>query len=109
VYKIILVALLLFLPQYANSQQVDPTKPFGAVASVSTTTNSSEKSTRLVLQSVIKSNNNKKAIINGQVLNIGDKYKGFALIAINANGVVLDSPQGRMELSLFSSVIANSQ
>jgi len=107
VYKIILVALLLFLPQYVNSQQVDPTKPFGAVASVST--NSSEKSTRLVLQSVINSNNNKKAIINGQVLNVGDKYKGFALIAINANGVVLDSPQGRMELSLFSSVIANSQ
>ncbi|MBA6329103.1 hypothetical protein H4J46_14340 [Colwellia sp. MB02u-6] len=106
-YKIILVALLLFLPQYANSQQVDPTKPFGAVASVST--NISKKSTRLVLQSVIKSNNNKKAIINGQVLNVGDKYKGFALIAINANGVVLDSPQGRMELSLFSSVIANSQ
>ncbi|MFT5814510.1 MAG: MSHA biogenesis protein MshK [Psychroserpens sp.] len=106
-YKIILVVLLLFLPQYANSQQVDPTKPFGAVASAST--NSSEKSTRLVLQSVIKNNNNKKAIINGQVLNVGDKYKGFALIAINANGVVLDSPQGRMELSLFSSVIANSQ
>ncbi|MFT6194295.1 MAG: hypothetical protein ACJASU_001195 [Cognaticolwellia sp.] len=106
-YKIILVALLLSLPQYANSQQLDPTKPFGAVALVST--NSSEKSTRLVLQSVIKSNNNKKAIINGQVLNVGDKYKGFALIAINANGVVLDSPQGKMELSLFSSVIANSQ
>jgi MSHA biogenesis protein MshK len=107
VYKIILVALLLFLSQYANSQQADPTKPFRAVASGST--NNSEKSTGLVLQSVIKSNNNKKAIINGQVLNVGDKYKGFALIAINANGVVLDSPQGRMELSLFSSVIANSQ
>jgi len=108
VYKIILVALMLFLPQYANSQQVDPTKPFGAVVSVSTT-NSNEKIKTLVLQSVIKSNNNKKAIINGQVLNVGDKYKGFALIAINPNGVVLDSPQGRMELSLFSSVIANSQ
>ncbi|TWX72721.1 hypothetical protein [Colwellia sp. C1TZA3] len=104
-YKIILVALLLFLPQYANSQQVDPTKPFGAVASA----NSSEKSTTLILQSVIQSNNNKKAIINGQVLNVGDKYKSFALIAINANGVVLDSPQGRMELSLFSGVIVNSQ
>jgi len=107
VYKIILVALLLSLPQYANSQQVDPTKPFGAVAAAPSKSN--EQSTRLVLQSVIKNNNNKKAIINGQVLNVGDKYKGFALIAINANRVVLDSPQGRMELSLFSSVIANSQ
>ena len=106
-YKIILVALLLFSPQYANSQQVDPTRPFGEVTLVST--NSSEQSTTLVLQSVIKSNNKKKAIINGQVLAVGDKYKGFALIKINANGVVLDSPQGRMELSLFSGVIANSQ
>lgn len=104
-YKIIFFALVLFLSQYANSQQVDPTKPFGAVTSA----NSSEKSTTLTLQSVIRSDNNKKAIINGQVLNIGDKYKGFALIAINAKGVVLDSPQGRMELSLFSGVIANSQ
>jgi hypothetical protein len=107
VYKIILVVLLLSLTQYANCQQLDPTKPFGAVAAASN--NSSKKITRLVLQSVIKNNNNEKAIINGQVLNVGDKYKGFALIAINANGVVLDSPQGRMELPLFSSVIANSQ
>jgi hypothetical protein len=93
------------MPQYANSQQVDPTRPFGAVASA----NSIEKRATLVLQSIIQSKNKKKAIINGQVLNVGDKYKGFNVIAINANGVVLDSPQGRMELSLFSGVIANSQ
>ncbi len=104
-FKIMLVLLILLLPQYVSSQQVDPTKPFGAVASGGR----DKKDTALVLQSVIQSNNHKKAIINGQVLNIGDKYNGFELIAINANGVVLDSPQGRMELSLFSGVIANSK
>jgi len=97
--------LLLVIAQYANSQQVDPTRPFGATAAVQ----SSEKTTALVLQSVIQSGNNKKAIINGQVLNVGEKYKGFELISINSKGVVLDSPQGQMELSLFSGVIANSQ
>jgi len=93
------------MSQCAKGQQVDPTRPFGVVASA----NSSEKRAALVLQSIIQGNNKKKAIINGQVLNVGDKYKGFDLIAINANGVVLDSPQGRMELLLFSGVIANSK
>ena len=104
-FKIILTALLLLLAQVAHGQQADPTRPFGAVAS----DNSRENKATLVLQSVIQSDNSRKAIINGRVLNIGDKYNGFELIAINANGVVLDSPQGRMELSLFSGVIANSK
>lgn len=104
-FKIILVLGLLFLPRYVKSQQVDPTRPFSSEASA----DAGEKSTRLVLQSVIQSDNNKKAIINGQVLNLGDKYQGFELIVISSKGVVLDSPQGKMELSLFSGVIANSQ
>jgi len=107
VYKISLILLLLFLSQYVNGQQVDPTKPFGAVASSSSS--DSEKSTQLILQSIIQRGGNKKAIIDGKVLNVGDKYKGFELITINSKGVVLDSPQGRMELSLFSGVIANSK
>ncbi|MGB2742179.1 MAG: agglutinin biogenesis protein MshK [Cognaticolwellia sp.] len=103
-YKIIIAFLLSFLSQYASCQQVDPTMPFGAVAS----TSGNEKITVLVLQSIIKSDI-KKAIIDGQILNVGDKYKGFELIEINSNGVVLNSAQGRMELSLFSGVIANSK
>lgn len=100
-----MILLLLFCSEYANGQQVDPTKPFGAVAA----SNSNEKSTPLTLQSIIQRDGNKKAIIDGKVLNVGDEYKGFQLIAISSKGVVLDSPQGRMELSLFSGVIANSK
>lgn len=100
-----MILLLLFCSEYANGQQVDPTKPFGAVAA----SNSREKDTPLTLQSVIQRDGKKKAIINGKVLNVGDKYKGFQLITISSKGVVLDSPQGRMELSLFSGVIANSK
>ncbi len=104
-FKVILVLLLLVLPQYVSSQQIDPTKPFGAVVS----TSSGGESNRLILQSIIQSDSNKKAIIDGQMFSVGDKYKGFELIIINSKGVVLDSPQGRMELSLFSGVIANSK
>lgn len=99
------IALLLLLQAFiASGQQTDPTRPFGAVASVN---QSGEKKSVFVLQSVIQSNDMKKAVINGQVLNLGETYKGFELIAINSKGVVLQSSQGRMELSLFSGVIAN--
>lgn len=100
-----MILLLLLYCEYVNAQQVDPTKPFGAIAA----SNSSERSTSLTLQSIIQRDGKKKAIINGKVLNVGDKYKGFQLITISSKGVVLDSPQGRMELSLFSGVIANSK
>ena len=93
------------MSQFANSQQVDPTKPFGT----SVSPQGKEKKSALVLQSIIQVDSRKKAIINDQLLNVGDIYNGFELILINANGVVLESPQGRMELSLFSGVIANSQ
>lgn len=104
-YKIMFVLCFLFISNYVNSQQVDPTRPFGKVVSA----NSSEKSATLVLQSIIESNNKRKAIINGKALNVGDNYNEFNVIVISKNGVVLDSPQGRMELSLFSGVIANSK
>ena len=99
-YKIILVLCFLFISNYVNGQQIDPTRPFGEIATSNST---------LVLQSIIERNKKRKAIINGQALSVGDKYNGFNLIAISKNGVVLDSPQGRMELSLFSGVIANSK
>ncbi len=98
---------MLLLPLTVRGQQVDPTRPFGAIGS--SAFSSGEKKDGLVLQSIIQSQQSKKALINGKVLVVGDVYKGFELIAINSKGVVLHSPQGRMELSLFSGVIAKSK
>lgn len=97
--------MILLLPFTASSRESDPTRPFGAIASA----NSSAKKSALVLQSIIKSKQAKKAVINGQVLTVGETYKGYKLVSINSKGVVLESSQGRMELSLFSGVIANSK
>jgi hypothetical protein len=97
------MVLLILLPLIASGQQLDPTRPFGAVVSV----NSEEKKPALVLQSIIQRNQSQKAVINGQVLIVGDKFQDFELVAIHSKGVVLHSSQGRMELSLFSGVIAN--
>lgn len=98
---------MLLLPLTTNSQQVDPTRPFGALGASSFS--DSEKKNVLVLQSIIQSQQSKKAVINGQVMVVGDVYKGFELTTIDSKGVVLHSPQGRMKLSLFSGVIAKSK
>ncbi len=101
-------ALLLFLlPLAVNGQQVDPTRPFGISASSSYSDD--EKKNDIVLQSIIQSQQLKKAVINGKTLIVGDVYKGYEVTAINSKRVVLHSPQGRMELSLFSGVIAKSK
>jgi hypothetical protein len=99
--------LISLLPLTTSSQQVDPTRPFGAL--VSSPFGNGEKKNGLVLQSIIQTQQSKKALVNGKMLMIGDVYKGFELIAINSKGVVLHSSQGRMELSLFSGVIAKSK
>ncbi|SEK96210.1 hypothetical protein SAMN05216262_104107 [Colwellia chukchiensis] len=102
-YKVNCVLLLLLLPLSVSGQQLDPTRPFGIVAE----SQGGESSPTLILQSIIQSEASSKAIINGQVLKLGDSYRDFELISINSTGVVLDTPQGRKELSLFSGVIAN--
>ncbi len=93
------------MPLAASGQQTDPTRPFGAVKSSSY----SEKKSALMLQSIIQSGQSKKAVINGQVLNVGDVYKGFELIAISSKGVVLQPSQSTGEISLSSALIANSK
>lgn len=102
-YKFSTALLILFLSVTASSQQVDPTRPFGVSASAKNT----EQKSALVLQSIIQRGQEKKAVINGKILKIGDRYKDFELMAINSKGVVLQSSQSKMELSLFSGVIAN--
>ena len=49
------------MSHYGQSQQVDPTKPFGYIASAK----AKDQSNVLVLQSIIQSNQTKKAVIKG--------------------------------------------
>ena len=104
-FKYLVISLALLLPNIVFAKQVDPTRPFGAQSVYQADTPSS----KLALQSIIRSHNDKKAVINGVVLKVGDKYKGYELMSISSKGVMLKSSQGKMELSLFSGVIANSK
>lgn len=108
--KCLLISFLLLISLCVESQELDPTKPLGITVS----TRVSNKNTKIkgddwVLQSIIKINKTKKAVVDGKILNIGDKYNGFELKKINSKSVVFNSSQSQKELFLFSSIIVNSK
>lgn len=76
----------------------DPTRPlFGGVQ-----TNKVKNKSRLILQSVIKRNKQLSVVINGKLLNQGDKISGYQVSHIKPNQVTLVSEDKRLLLSLFS-------
>jgi len=77
----------------------DPTKPLFGVA---TPTVTAKVKSALVLQSVIKSGQSYKAVINGKLLNQGEMVLTYKITDIQATSVVLVSPEKRLVLSLFS-------
>lgn len=76
----------------------DPTKPLFGQAVVSP----AKIKSRLVLQSIIKSNNHHKVVINGKLLNQGDVISGYRVKKITTGKVLLVSDEKRLELALFT-------
>jgi len=101
VVSICVVISLLSL--VAAAQQVDPTKPFG---SSGYTDAKSKKIDKLILQSIVKQSSEKNAIISGKLLKVGDKIGKYKLKRIKTNSVILMSADNKIELSLFSDVVA---
>jgi hypothetical protein len=98
----------MFIGLFASivaAQQTDPTRPFGDQA----TRYVGDKTPAFVLQSIMSKADNQTVVINGEIMKLGDKIKGFELISINPKGVILASSQRKMELSLFSGVVVKSQ
>lgn len=104
-FRFNVLMLIMLCSVSVSAQQLDPTRPFGSVARDAYTV----KKAAFKLQSIIKTANSKKAVINGKVVAKGESYKGYVVVEITNKSVVLDSPQGRKKLSLFSGVIAKSQ
>jgi ribosome-associated protein YbcJ (S4-like RNA binding protein) len=97
VINVVLLLLIISasLPAKASS---DPTKPlFGHATSQVAKTQS-----RLVLQSVISSGNQYKAVINGQIVKKNEAISGYKIKEITPGKVVLASQNKRIVLSLFT-------
>jgi len=99
-------ALFLCHSLAVNAQQVDPTKPF---TQRGVNTAQTAIFNKLTLQSIIKQNLEKNAIISNKRLKVGDKIGEYTLQKINTNSVILKSADKQIELSLFSDVMAKSK
>lgn len=86
---------------------IDPTKPLIANKEVYEV----KQQSRLVLQSIILNNqqNNKKAIVSGKLMSVGDMLYGFKLREINKKSVVLASAEREITLTLFSEDVVKTQ
>lgn len=92
-----------------SAQNNDPTKPL--LASGFSSISKAEASTKaeLILESIIHGFEVHTAVINGQVLKVGDFIRQYELIAVNNTSVVLRSAEKRLKLSVFSSVVVKSK
>jgi hypothetical protein len=102
VFKWLLIGLTLAV-SVVKAQEVDPTQPFGAEKSRATS-----KRSALVLQSIIYSTVQPKAVINGRVLMEGSSILGYKVVKINNQTVELRSENKRLTLPLFTHSVSEA-
>jgi len=91
--------MILCLSYVANSwASYDPTKPLFGTATV----NKAKQYSPLVLQTIIKKNQQYKAVINGKLLSQGDSILGYKVKRISVNNALLIKSDKRIKLSLFT-------
>ena len=92
-----------------SAQNNDPTKPLSASVFSSITKAQASTKAELILESIIHGVEVHTAVINGQVLKVGDFIRQYELVAVNNTSVVLRSAEKRLKLSVFSSVVVKSK
>lgn len=81
----------------------DPTRP-SMLIDIPVAANGVADSPSIGLQSIIISSKRRAAIINGEMVELGNKQGDAKLIEVNEGNVVLQDAQGRQVLSLFPDV-----
>jgi hypothetical protein len=113
VFKSITFSSLYFIVLLATSsvdaQDVDPTKPLSGASLSSTSKAEVTTKAALTLESIVHGFEVHTAVINGQVLKVGDFISQYELVAVNNTSVVLRSAEKRLKLSVFSSVVVKSK
>ena len=94
----VMVVVLLSSTTFVADAASDPTKPlFGQVVAPTAKVKS-----RLVLQSIIKSDKGFKVVINGKLLTQGGVISGYKIKTISSQKVLLVSDERQLKLSLFT-------
>ncbi|MFT5298477.1 MAG: MSHA biogenesis protein MshK [Colwellia sp.] len=99
----------MFMTLSVSAQNNDPTKPLSASGFSSISKAEASTKAELILESIIHGFEVHTAVINGQVLKIGDFIRQYELIAVNNTSVVLRSAEKRLKLSVFSRVVVKSK
>ena len=95
---------LCFFGTAAYGELIDPTAPTNYTAEAS----SSERTVEIVnytLQAILISESNKIAVINDNVVKIGDTVGEEAVTAIDSHKVTLVGARGELELKLFENSV----
>lgn len=101
--------IILFTTFSVSARNNDPTKPLSAGASSSISKASTTTKAELILESIVHGFEVHTAVINGQVLKVGDFIRQYELVAVNNTSVVLRSAEKRLKLSVFSNVVVKSK
>jgi len=101
--------IVLFATFSASGQNVDPTKPLSAGSFSSNSKAGKATKEKLVLESIVHGFEVHTAVINGQVLKVGDFILQYKLVAVNNTSVVLRSAEKSLKLSVFSGVVVKSK
>ena len=97
--------LLIGFCNFANAA-LDPTQP---AASAATAASAGTAETALVLQSIVRGGRQTQAVINGQVLHVGDELGGAKLQAIYSHSVVLERQGQQQVLRLVEPILKPSR
>lgn len=97
-YKLLIMLVIGFVFSSFSYASIDPTKPLFGVKQSS----KAVEQQKLVLQSIVVSNGNRKAIVSGQLVQKGDRIEQYKVINIDKNLVKLESSEGQMTLKLFA-------
>jgi hypothetical protein len=104
---IVFTLMILFVTTatYATDRGLDPTRPLSGSKNANSEIRNSKN---LILESIFHGSHGEKThvvVINGKTMKVNDTIGEYRLVAVNDESVVLRSPEKRLKLHVFSSVI----
>lgn len=100
---LLLIVALLCTPALGAGKLRDPTRPLAAKAHGTTVSSAAVSATPAALpalQMVLVGAGRRLAVIDGEVLSIGDEIRGLTLLQIHDESVVLNTAHGPRTLPL---------
>lgn len=107
--KLTLLLILISGVMASSAFAADPTRPPGWLSGKIQKTEATVPVSAFNLQQVLIRPDSRSAVINGQLLEVGEKIKGATLVSISSGVVVLKIRQKRVKLSLLNSSQVSSR